>query len=88
MSTTLAVKIVPKSHRSEIVGWENGELKIRLKAIPEGGKANDALLEFLSDALYIPKTRIEILRGKSNPHKLVRLTGLSKEQLEKRLPPR
>jgi uncharacterized protein (TIGR00251 family) len=90
MSTTtkLAVKIVPNSHQNEIVGWEANELKIRLKPPPHKGEANKELVEFLSEVLYVPKSHISIVKGKSSPHKQVHLMGVSQDTLDKRLPPK
>ncbi len=42
----LAVKVTPKSSKTEITGQENGYIKIKLHAIPEKGEANNTLLPF------------------------------------------
>lgn len=34
----IPVKVIPKARRNAILGWENGELKIRVAAYPEKGK--------------------------------------------------
>lgn len=47
-STILYVKVIPRAKMTELVGYmDDGSLKVRLKAIPEDGKANDELLKFL-----------------------------------------
>lgn len=45
----LRVKVTPKSSKNAIVGWEEDLLKVRLRAIPEKGNANEALIELLSE---------------------------------------
>lgn len=64
-----AVKITPKAHTNEILGWENKELKIRLRAIPEKGEANDKLIDFLAKELKISKSDVAIISGFTSRHK-------------------
>ena len=72
----IAIKVLPKASRSEIVGWENEELKIRLRAVPEKGEANRALIVFLAEQLDIAKSSIELIRGETSRHKLLLIHGL------------
>jgi uncharacterized protein (TIGR00251 family) len=74
---TLAVKVSPKASRSQIVGWENGELRIRLAAVPEKGEANRELIRFLAKELGIAKAQIELLSGDTSRHKRLFIRGLS-----------
>lgn len=60
---TITVKVIPKSSKSEVIGWENDQLKIRLKAVPEKGEANEELIRVLADYFDIPKSQITIIRG-------------------------
>ncbi|MBP9770654.1 DUF167 domain-containing protein [Candidatus Gracilibacteria bacterium] len=59
---------------TEIMTDDSGEktIKIRIKAVPEKGKANEELIKFLSKELSIPKDQITIISGKSTQLKLVR----------------
>jgi len=57
------VKVVPGSSKTVIAGLYNGMIKLRLAAAPEKGKANQALIELLSDKLNIPKSHIVITSG-------------------------
>ncbi|MFV0341163.1 MAG: DUF167 domain-containing protein [Parachlamydiaceae bacterium] len=84
----IALKIVPKAHRHEILGWENDELKVRLKAVPEKGKANDALLRFLAEKFDIAPSRITLVSGAVSRHKRVRISGPTKwlESFSERFP--
>ena len=73
--TYLRVKIIPKSNCNEIVEVLDDEtIKIRIKAVPEKGKANKELLKFLSKELTIDKTSISIVSGKADPTKLIKIT--------------
>lgn len=71
------VKIVPKSSKNEIVGWEGDILKIKLRAVPEKGKANEALVDFLADELDISKTSITIISGHTASLKRISLNSIT-----------
>ena len=59
----LKVKITPNAARNSIEGMEGDLLRVRIAAPPDKGKANDALIAFLSKEWKIPKSRIRILSG-------------------------
>ena len=62
------LKISPNSAKNDILKDESG-VKIKLTAQPIEGKANKALVEFLSKQLKIPKTSIEIIKGETSKEK-------------------
>ena len=62
------LKISPNAAKNDILKDETG-VKIKLTAQPIEGKANKALLEFLSKKLKIPKTSIEIIKGETSKDK-------------------
>ena len=65
---TVQVRISPNASKNAIVRDESG-LKIKLTAQPIEGKANKALVEFLSKELRIPKTSFEIVKGETSKEK-------------------
>ena len=69
MKCQIHIQVIPKSARTELVSWESGILKVRVKAVPEKGKANKELIEFLAKWLKIPKTAIELIKGEASRHK-------------------
>jgi uncharacterized protein len=79
------VKVTPNARVSEVVGWEEGRLRVRIHGIPEKGKANAALLEFLADRLGIAKSNLSIVSGTSSRIKRVRIEGIDKEELLQKL---
>lgn len=81
----LKVKVIPKSSKSQIVGWENGELKIRLAAVPEKGRANNELIAFLAKLLGVAKSNIQLVRGVKSCHKQLNIQGFSLELLSKEI---
>jgi len=68
----LEVKAAPNAPRTEFFGvMADGAAKIRLKARPEGGRANAALVDFLKKDLDV--SGVEIIAGAGNTRKVVRL---------------
>lgn len=75
-SATLSVRVVPRSSKNAVAGIDGGIVRIRLTAPPVDGKANEALVEFLSDALDLPKRSIDIVSGETGRTKIVRVDGI------------
>ncbi len=86
VTCTVTVKVSPRSGRDEIVGLEaDGIWRIRLKAPPVEGRANEALVSFLADSLGVAKNQVEIVAGHAGRYKLIRLCGLAASEAERRL---
>lgn len=77
----LKLHIQPKASKSEVVGLHGDRLKVRLKAPPVDGKANEELVRFLSELLGVPKSNIEILSGLTGRQKTVKIIGVTKDKL-------
>jgi uncharacterized protein (TIGR00251 family) len=82
---TLEVKAVPGAPRSEVCGWLGSQLKVKVKAPPVEGKANEVLVCFLAETLGLPRRNVELLRGDTSRQKIFRITGLSESELRARL---
>ena len=74
------LKIVPNSSKNDIVS-EDGFIKVKITAQPLEGKANKALVEFLSKKFKIPKTSIEILKGETSKEKTLLFKVLDEEKV-------
>lgn len=81
----LSVRVVPRASRNEVMGALNDELKIRLQAPPVEGKANAALVEFLAEALDVPRRAIALVSGTGSRSKRVEISGISVESAWKAL---
>ena len=82
----LTIRVTPRARKTEFGGiLENGTLRVRVSAPPVEGKANAALIKFLSKVLAVRKSRIEIVVGRSGLDKLVSVVDLSAEEAEKRI---
>lgn len=81
VSVVLSCRVQPNSSREGIVEIKNNALIIRLNAPAVEGKANDALIRFLSKRLGIAKSRISIIQGERNRNKLVSIEGVRPEEI-------
>lgn len=84
-SCLLAIKALPNAPRSEVVGWLGDALKVKVHAPPVEGRANEALCEFLADALALPRRAVAVQRGDTSRRKMVRIDGLTKPEVLQRL---
>ncbi len=82
-SITFMVKVLPRSSKTLIEGWEGDVLKVRVHAPPVEGKANAALIECLAAALEVPRSFVEILSGENARRKLIRVRGADSGRLKK-----
>jgi len=82
---TIRVHVVPNAKIDKVVGEHAGAIKIRLRAPAVEGKANAALISFLAARLKVPARTIVLARGQKSRDKLVRIDGLSEEELRRRL---
>ncbi len=67
----LNLRISPNASKNEIIKSDDGSIKVKITAQPVDGKANKALIEFLSKTFKIPKTSIDIVRGETSKDKTV-----------------
>ncbi len=79
--TTLKLKVVPGASRSEISGWLDDMLKVRVCAPPEKGKANAAVEALVAKALNLPLRSVAIVSGTSSQQKVIQIRGLSKAEI-------
>ena len=76
----------PRASRDEILGWrEPGVLSVRVTAPPVEGDANRAVAALLAEALGLRPSAITIVRGERGRDKLVRVSGVTVEELNARL---
>ena len=65
--------IKPNSKTDAICVNPDGSLRIKIKAPPVGGKANEYLIEYLSEVFNLPKKSIQIISGFTGSHKRVNI---------------
>ena len=71
----VALRVQPKASRARIVGLHGNALKLAVTEAPEKGKANEAVVELLADALGIAKSRLEITAGLASRNKTALVRG-------------
>lgn len=81
MSTTLAVKVVPGASGSKIAGWLGHELKLRVSAPPEKGKANQSVEKLLAKSLGLAPKQVKIIKGHTSTHKIVEFQNIDQSVL-------
>ena len=80
-----SAKVLAGSSRTAVVGVFDGMLKIKVGASAEKGKANQCLIEHLSKQLGVKKNDIEIVGGKTNPVKVIKVNGVVTESFKEKL---
>ena len=81
----LELRVQPGARRAGIVGVHGVALKVAVNALPEEGKANQAVIELLAAALEIPRRQVQITRGLSSRSKTALISGLTEAKLRERL---
>ena len=81
----LALRVVPGAPLDRIVGEHGEALKLAVAKPPEDGAANVAVEKFLAEKLGLRRANVSISGGFTSRSKVVRITGLTREQLAAKL---
>jgi uncharacterized protein (TIGR00251 family) len=84
-STRLHLRVGPGAKKPGVVGRHGHAWKLRVAAPPERGKANDAVLDLLAATLEVPRANVTLVSGGGSRNKIVELTGIAPEEIERRL---
>jgi uncharacterized protein (TIGR00251 family) len=68
--------VQPGAKRSEVVGLHGERLKIRVAAPALDGRANDALIAFVTEALRVPRRDVSLVSGERSRDKLIAVAGV------------
>ncbi len=82
---SLRLKVTPSASRDAVVGWQGDVLRVHVRAPAQRGKANDAVLRLLADALGVERRRLRIVRGETSRQKVVSVDGLEQAEIRVRL---
>jgi uncharacterized protein (TIGR00251 family) len=82
---TFAVKVHPRAKKNAITGEVGDALKVALTAPPVDGKANAACIEFFAKLLNVPRSSVTIASGQSSRNKVIRVAGMTAEEVRRRL---
>lgn len=84
-SVRVNVYVQPRASKSEVVGPHGDAFKIRLAAPPVEGEANEELIRFLAKLLRTAASNVSIVSGASNRRKVVEISDVTVEQVQKAL---
>lgn len=84
--SALAVRVTPRSSRDEIAAILNdGTVKVHLTVAGDDMKVNQALVNFLTEILDVPRGRVDIVAGVSGKDKLVSILDLDTAEVQERI---
>ncbi len=81
---TFAVKVHPRAKKNAITGELGDALKLSLTTPPLEGRANEACIEFFAKLLKVPRSSVTIASGQTSRQKVIRVSGLSAEEVRRR----
>lgn len=82
----IKIRVIPRAKRDEIAERRGDAVVVRLQAPPVEGAANKALVKFLARNLGVHGADISIVSGDKSRDKVVRIEGITEEELGKLLP--
>jgi uncharacterized protein (TIGR00251 family) len=83
----ISVKVQPRASANEVGEPLGNELRVKVTAPPVEAAANEALVRLLAEVLGCPRNRVEIARGHTSRHKVLKIYGLSAQAAAARLSP-
>lgn len=81
----LSLKVIPSSSKDCVAGWPGETLKVKVKAPPEKGKANKAVIKVLEKCLDLPTGTIEITSGTTSATKIIEIDTENERFINKKL---
>ena len=81
----IPVKAQPGAGRNEIRGTQGGALKVCVTQVPEKGKANKAIVDFLAKALKLRKSQLSLYSGELSSQKKFLATEIDESELRKKI---
>ena len=84
-AATFVVKVHPRAKKNAITGEIGDALKLSLTPPPIEGRANEACIEFFAKLLKVPRSSVTIASGQASRAKVIRVSGLSAEEVHRRI---
>ena len=82
---SFSARVHPRAKQNAITGELGDALKVSLTSPPVEGRANDACIEFFAKLLKVPRSSVTIASGQTSRRKVIRVTGLSAEEVRRRI---
>jgi len=84
-AVAFSVRVHPRAKRNCITGEMGDALKLSLTTPPIDGRGNEACIEFFTKLLKVPRTSVTIASGRSSRNKVIRVAGVTAEEVRARL---
>jgi uncharacterized protein (TIGR00251 family) len=81
----LRLRVVPGSSRPGVVGRHGEAWKVRVAEAPERGRANEAVLDLIAEALSLPRRDVSLVAGHGSRDKIVEIDGIAEDETRHRL---
>lgn len=81
------MRLRPRGHADELLGFEDGVLQARVSAPPVDGKANKALCRLVAKRAGVAPYRVSVVRGEKARQKLLLVEGIEEAELKAKLAP-
>ena len=78
---TLTIHVQPRASKNAVLYLTDGSLKVRITAPPVDGAANEALVKYLAETFSVSRSQVEIISGLTGRQKIVRVQGISEQDL-------
>lgn len=82
---TFLLKVHPGGKADRLTGIHAGMLKVEVRAAPEKGKANKAVIKLLAELLQIPERGLSIVSGEKSARKKVLAESITEAELARRI---
>jgi uncharacterized protein (TIGR00251 family) len=82
---TINVKVVPGASRDRVAGRYGDGIKVQVSAPAEGGKANEAVVRVIAEALGVKRQQVQIVKGRTQPRKVAEVSGVEQAEVLARL---
>ena len=82
----LSLRVQPGAKRSALLArLASGEWKVAVAAPPLEGRANDAVIELMSELLGVKRSQVSLTRGEASRAKVLEITGITESEAESKL---
>ena len=79
------MRVTARAAHDRVEGWREGRLVVRTTAPPLEGRANDAVRRLIARAVGVAPSQVQVIRGERAQGKTVRVSGLLRDDLLRRL---
>ena len=85
MLTRLKVRVIPNARKNAVVSWTEDEIRLKIKAPAVEGKANAALIEYLSELTDVSRSKIQLKSGEKARIKMIEIDGPTLDEVQHRI---